>query len=621
MVISPNQEHPISKRPYFTATAILLLAIFSLAARLAYLQLSQGHHFAEISEHNRIRLQDIPPTRGMIYDRNGILLVDNQPSFDLSLIREDVDDLPVLLANLETLVDLPSSLVKEKLAKFRSSPPFVPITIKPDLTRLELARIETYKYENPGLFISTEPRRYYLFPGLAVHIVGYTGLVTERQLSTGRLKGVKLGDRVGQYGVEQAFQSVLAGHRGGRQVEVDATGRRLSVLQEIAAQPGHNIVLTIDAGLQQVAEEAMGDKAGSVVALDPQTGQILAMVSLPSFDQTKFIRGISAKEWKSWATDPLHPLENRALSGQYPPGSTYKIVTAIAGLMEKVITPETTFFCPGHYHFGGRDYGCWKKGGHGTISLHRALVESCDVYFYRLGQKLGVDRLAKYARALGMGSRTGVELHPERPGLVPTSRWKKKRFGVPWQDGETLSVSIGQGFNLITPLQAANLMATVANGGRLFQPQVVLRIEKADGSIVSDFKPKVRPNLKLRPEVINQIKKALSGVVNEQRGTGSKSRLEDIEVGGKTGTAQVITLDKFKGVKDIMAIPYKYRDHAWFVAFAPVDDPKIAVAVVAEHTGHGGSQAAPVAKQVLEYFFKHLKKDTQLVVSKEVPEG
>ncbi len=621
MVISPNPERNLSKKPYFAATAVLLLAIFSLVARLAYLQLNQGRHFAEISEHNRIRLQDIPPTRGMIYDRNGILLVDNQPSFDLSLIREDVEDMPFLLSNLETLLDLPAPVVKERLAKFRSSPPFVPITIKPDLTRRELARVETYKYENPGLFISTEPRRYYLFPELAVHIVGYTGLVTERQLATGRLKGVKLGDRVGQYGVEQAWQSVLAGRRGGRQVEVDATGRRLSVLQEIPAQPGNNIILTIDARLQRAAEEAMGDKAGSVVALDPQTGEVLAMVSRPSFDQTKFIRGITSKEWKALSGDPLHPLENRALSGQYPPGSTYKIVTAIAGLMENIITPETTFFCPGQYHFGGRDYRCWKKGGHGTISLHRALVESCDVYFYRLGQKLGVDRLAKYARALGLGSVTGVGLHPERPGLVPTSKWKKKRFGVPWQDGETLSVSIGQGFNLVTPLQAANLIATVANGGHLLQPQLVLRIEKADGTIVSDFKPKVRPNLKLRPDVIRRVKKALSGVVNEERGTGRRARIENIKVGGKTGTAQVITLEKFKGVKKIEDIPYKYRDHAWFVAFAPVDDPKIAVSVVAEHSGHGGSQAAPVARQVIESFFELRGKDSPRLVSRPAPEG
>ena len=603
MVRTTYQEPSFSRWPYLAAAVILVLAFFALGVRLAYLQLTQGAHFAEISEHNRIRLQDIPPTRGMIFDRNGILLVDNQPSFDLCLIREDVDDMPRLLTNLENLLELDQDLVKERIEKFRASPPFDPITIKPDLTRDELARVETYKYESPGLYISTEPRRYYLFPELAAHLIGYTGQVTERQLATGKLKGVKLGDRVGQYGVEQSWQSALAGRRGGRQVEVDATGRRLDVLQEIPAQPGYNLVLTIDARLQRAAEEALGDKAGAVVALDPETGQVLAMVSRPTFDQTKFIRGISATEWKTLASDPLHPLENRSLNGQYPPGSTYKIVTAIAGLMENVITPETTFFCPGSYHFGGRDYGCWKKGGHGNVNLHRALVESCDVYFYRLGQKLGVDRLAKYARALGLGSPTGVGLRPERPGLAPTSKWKKKRFGVPWQEGETLSVSIGQGFNLATPLQMANLAATVGNGGRLLKPQVVLRIEKADGTLVSGFEVQERENLKLDKRVLDIVKSALSGVVNEERGTGRSARIQGLEVGGKTGTAQVITLEKFKGVKDIEDIPYKYRDHAWFIALAPVDKPRIAVAVLAEHAGHGGSQSAPIAKQVIEAFF------------------
>ncbi len=621
MAVLSNHESSASKVPYLVAGMFLLLAFFSLTARLAYLQLKQGSYFAEVSEHNRIRLQDIPPTRGMIFDRNGVLLVDNQPSFDLSLIREDVEEMPALLSNLETLLDLPSSHVREKLSKFRTSPPFVPITIKPDLTRQELARVETYKFENPGLYISTEPRRYYLFPELSVHLIGYTGQVSERQLSTGHLKGVKMGDRVGQYGVEQSWQSVLAGRRGGRQVEVDATGRRLNVIQEIPAQPGHNLILTIDARLQRAAEEAMGDKAGAVVALDPKTGQVLAMVSSPSFDQTKFIRGISSKEWNLLSNDPLHPLENRALSGQYPPGSTYKIVTAIAGLMENVITPETTFFCPGHYHFGGRDYRCWKKSGHGTLNVHRALVESCDVFFYRVGQKLGVDRLAKYARALGLGTPTGIGLHPERPGLVPTSKWKKNRFGVPWQEGETLSVSIGQGFNLVTPLQLANLVATAVNGGTLLRPQAVLRVEKADGSVVSEFKPTVRPNLKLNSSVLGIVKKALSGVVNEDRGTARNSRLENVIVGGKTGTAQVITLEKYKGVKNIEEIPYKYRDHAWFVAFAPVDDPQIVVSVIAEHAGHGGSQAAPVAKHVLEAFFDLKVNDSLRVGSFMAPEG
>ena len=558
MVRTTYQEPSFSRWPYLAAAVILVLAFFALGARLAYLQLTQGAHFAEISEHNRIRLQDIPPTRGMIFDRNGVLLVDNQPSFDLCLIREDVDDMPQLLTNLENLLELDQDLVKERIEKFRASPPFDPITIKPDLTRDELARVETYKYENPGLYISTEPRRYYLFPELAAHLIGYTGQVTERQLATGKLKGVKLGDRVGQYGVEQSWQSALAGRRGGRQVEVDATGRRLDVLQEIPAQPGYNLVLTIDARLQRAAEEALGDKAGAVVALDPETGQVLAMVSRPTFDQTKFIRGISATEWKTLASDPLHPLENRSLNGQYPPGSTYKIVTALAGLMEGVITPDTTFYCPGSLlTSAAADYGCWKKGGHGNISLHRALVESCDVYFYRVGQKAGrgpvgqvrpgpgvgpAHRGGPPSGAAGFGAHLPVEeetvrdslagrrdpVRVHRPGVQPghpPSRWPS------WH------LHRGQRRDPSDPPGGV--------GGGEGRRNHCFRLP-GPGSAPTSSCDK-------RTSWIPDQAKALwpgwstSLMEPEAEAPGSK----DIDVGGKTGTAQVITLEKYKGVKDI----------------------------------------------------------------------
>jgi len=391
--LSALESQPRQGR-FVVAGLILGLTLALLVGRLWYLQLFKGDYFAELSEHNRIRLQDIPPSRGMIFDRDGRLLVDNAPAFDLALIREDVVDMGALTARLEALLGLQPQQVFESLGKHRNSPPFVPIVIKPDLAREEVAKVETYKYETPGLSLLIEPRRYYLHPSLAAHAIGYTGEVTERQLAQMKKQGIRLGDRVGQYGVEEAWQEVLAGQRGGRQVEVDATGRPLKILQEVPPQPGRNAYMTIDARLQQAAEEAFEATAGVLVALDPQNGQILAMVSRPTFDQAAFGGGLKPEEWRQLVNDPLHPLENRALCGQYPPGSTYKIVTAIAGLMEGVVTPDSTFFCPGHYYFGGRPYHCWKEGGHGTVSLHRALVESCDVYFYRVGQRVGVDRLA-----------------------------------------------------------------------------------------------------------------------------------------------------------------------------------------------------------------------------------
>lgn len=607
-----QSDEATPRKPFMVTAVVLAMAIFLLVGRLSYLQLIQGEMFQEISEHNRIRKQDIPPSRGTIHDRNGQLLVDNQPSFSLTLIREDIRDFKGLLGNLAQILALDEATIRDRLKKARKAPPFFPIVIKDDLTREELAKIETYKFENPGLGIAIHPRRYYLYPTLAPHVIGYTGLVTEKQLKSPKLKDMRMGDRVGQSGLEKTFQEQLSGSRGGRQVEVDATGRHLKVMKEIPATPGQNLYLTIDAKLQEEAKKALNVKAGAVVALDPQTGQVLALVSKPDYDQTPFVRGLTNKEWQKLIKNPLHPLENRAVTGQYPPGSTYKMVTALAGLAEGVITPETSYFCPGFYHFGGRDYGCWNKSGHGNVKLHQAIVESCDVYFYRVGQKLGVDRLAKYARMFGLGRKTGLGLRHEKGGLIPTSAWKRRRYNAPWHEGDTLSLAIGQGYNLTTPVQLASAVATMANGGTVWRPYLVQRMESSDGSRVRTFTPQQVGKLQIKKKYLDLVRKAFVGVVNEPRGTGHRAKLTTIKVGGKTGTAQVISKEKFKGAKKIEDIPYKYRDHAWFVAFAPEKNPQIAVAVVAEHSGHGGSAAAPVAGRVIEAFFRLKGIDTTL---------
>lgn len=606
--------------PYIIAAALVILAMTVLFGRLWYLQLFKADYYAGMSEGNRIRLQDVAPIRGRIYDRNGVLLVDNQPAFDLAVVKEDVADMEALVVHLNTLLDLDPDEVRAVLRKKRSTPPFMPITIKTDLNRDEVARVETYKYELPGLTLLTEPKRYYLFPSLASHVIGYTGEVTARQLKSPRYEGSRPGDRVGQYGIEMAANQALAGRHGGRQVEVDATGRPLKVLQQVPAKPGRNLYLTIDARLQRTAEEALSGKAGAIVALDVNTGQVLAMASSPSFDQYDFVRGLSPERWRDLIKDPLHPLDNRAISGQYPPGSTYKMVVALAALMEGVIPPETTIYCPGHYRFAGRNYGCWKKGGHGEVNLHRSLVESCDVYYYRVGQKLGVDRIAKYARLLGLGSKTGIEIAGEKPGLIPTTKWKRKRLGEKWHEGETLSISIGQGFDLTTPLQVARMAAVVANGGRLITPTLIRRVEAGpepeDGSPQAETgdgaakkAPAEPPRVEISARALAMVRAALTDVVEARRGTGKRARVKGVKVAGKTGTSQVIRLDKFKHVKDIEDIPYKYRDHAWFVSFAPADKPEIAVAVIAEHSGGGGRSAAPLAGQVLKRYFDLQKAD------------
>jgi penicillin-binding protein 2 len=336
------------------------------------------------------------------------------------------------------------------------------------------------------------------------------------------------------------------------------------------------------------------------VALDPRDGAILALVSRPGFDPNLFNRGISADLWEKLSSNPLHPMENRAIAGQYPPGSTYKLIVAAAALEEGIITPDTAFNCPGHFEMGTRTFRCWRKQGHGRMSLHRAIVESCDVYFYNVGKLLGVDPLAQYAQAFGLGTRTGVALVGERRGLIPTKEWKLTRFGVPWQPGETISIAIGQGYNTTTPIQLANAYAAVANNGEYFTPRIVKRVETDDGEIIEEYRPEKKAVLPVSQENIQLLKKALWGVVNEAGGTGGQARVAGRDVGGKTGTAQVIGMAEGD---DGSSYPYEYRDHALFVCFAPRDNPEIVVAVVAEHAGHGGSAAAPVAKKVLEAYF------------------
>ncbi len=336
-----------------------------------------------------------------------------------------------------------------------------------------------------------------------------------------------------------------------------------------------------------------------------QTGEIIAMVSKPSFDPNIFAAGISKKEWAGLIRDDRHPLQNRAIDGQYPPGSTYKVVTAYAALAEELIEPESTIFCPGHFQLGKGRYRCWKRGGHGAMNLHDALVQSCDVYFYTLGRQLGVDRLAQYAKKLGLGGRTGIRLAGEKPGLIPSKQWKQKTRNKPWFPGETISASIGQGYNLVTPLQNANLFSTMANGGIQVKPYLVKRVEDSEGNVIRNFFPEIIKNVGIEPEILKHLREALRGVVNAPRGTGHRSKLRDIVVSGKTGTSQVVRMKTSEENKSEDEVPYKFREHAWFVAFAPYEKPDVAVAVIVEHGGHGGVSAAPIARKAFETYFSY----------------
>ncbi|MEW5914699.1 MAG: penicillin-binding protein 2 [Thermodesulfobacteriota bacterium] len=595
---------PPTRRALLTATVVVAVAFLILLGRLWQLQLLQGEHYRKLSETNRIRLVDLPPSRGLIFDAKGRLLADNRPAFTLAVVPEDVADWKVLTRRLHSLVGITPEEIRKAREGAEGQPPFKPIRLRSHLNRHELALLETFRYELPGVRVMVHYGRAYLAPQYTAHVIGYLGEINQQELAAASRARYRMGDYVGRYGLEKSRESVLHGRRGARQVEVDAMGREIKVLNEVEATRGLDLTLSLDLDLQKAAAEAMAGRVGAVVALNPQNGQVYVLYSSPVFDQNAFVSGMTAEQWKVLVSDPLHPLKDRAISGLYPPGSTYKIVTASAGLGEKVINTSTTFFCGGEIPFGRRTYKCWaiKKGGHGATEIHKAIRESCDIFFYKTGLRLGVDRLAKWAHAFGLGRPSGISLPHESPGLVPTSEWKKKRYREPWQDGETLSLAIGQSFTLVTPLQMARMVSVIANGGRLITPTLVKAVTKPGGKPVPEPAP-VISRATIPREVRDVVHAGLVAVVNEPHGTASRARLKDITVAGKTGTAQVVNLQFEKLFGKEENVPWKYRSHALFVAYAPAEDPRIAVAVVVEHGGHGGSDAAPVAAAVLRAYF------------------
>ena len=582
---------------------LFVLAVFGLLIlRLWFLQVVNGPTYRTSSENNRIHLHNIPPFRGMIFDRSGGLLVGNYPRYDLCVIPEGVRDREDLISSLNRLIGLEPEPAKSKMDKASLRNSFRPICLKKNMSRNELGIIETHRFNLPGINIKVEPQRLYVGGDLASHLLGYLGEITKGQLKSGKWANIRQGDLIGKSGVERKWQAFLNGVRGGEQMEVDAAGRKIRTISRKPSVAGANVYLSIDRDLQRVAEKALKGKMGAIAAIDPNNGQILAMASSPSFDPNLFVRGIDSVTWRKIVSSGDFPLENRALKGQYPPGSVFKIVVALAGLEEGVIRPDEKVLCNGLFPFAGHDFHCWKEHGHGAVNLYRALKESCDVYFYKMGRRLGVDRIAKYAGKLGLGKKTGFQAGQEKAGLIPTSAWKLKRFGIPWQAGETISTSIGQSYVLVTPIQMANLIAAVFNGGLLFKPQATMWVEKTETDKSYQFTPILAGKAGIKPDHMELVKKALIGVVNEPHGTASKARLKHITVAGKTGTAQVVALEKDFRKKKEKEVPLKFRDHAWFVAAAPAQSPKIALAVVVEHGGHGGSAAAPIAREMIEAY-------------------
>ena len=584
------------------ATLLVLLVFGILVLRLWILQIVDGSTYRTKSENNRIRLHAISPFRGLIFDRNGELLVGNRPSYDLYVIPEEVQERAFLLESLNLLLGLAPEKADEKLGSGFYKYPFRPVCLKRDISRNELAVIETHRFNLPGVMIKVTPQRHYVCGNLASHLLGYLGEVNESQLKSGRYPDIKLGDLIGKSGIERRWQKLLNGVRGGEQVEVDAAGRKIRVISRKPPVSGENIYLTIDKKLQAMAEKALEGKKGAIVAMDPSDGEILALVSAPSFDPNLFVDGIDKASWEKISSSKDFILQNRALSGQYPPGSVFKIIVALAGLEEGVIDPEEEIICTGGYSLGNSTYRCWKKSGHGKVKLYKGIVESCDVYFYKLGKKLGIDKIEEYASMFGLGQVSGLDVGQEKEGLIPTSDWKFNKWGLAWQSGETISVSIGQSFVLVTPIQAVSLISAIFNGGIVYRPQVIKWIGKSEGEASHKFSPKVRRKVPVRDENIRLVQDALIGVVNQPNGTGQMARLNMISVAGKTGTAQVVNLDKDSDDTDKKEVPIQFRDHAWFVAIAPSENPRIAISIIIEHGGHGGSVAAPIAAELIKAY-------------------
>jgi penicillin-binding protein 2 len=588
--------------------ALLLVAISILLIRLGYLQIIRGAEFKQKSENNSVRFRKIKPLRGLIMDRNGVVIVDNRPSFDVLYI-------PSKVKGNELSVEKLKDIYKSKSLDFsfdqdipETANPYSPIKLEKNVNMEKVALIETNALNLPGIYIDVSPIRLYLDGEMLAPVIGYTGEISKEDLEKNSDE-YAYGDVLGKHGLEKFFDSYVRGRRGAELVEVNVYGKEIKNLGRIDPVSGYNIVLTIDADLQKAAWQAFEGKPGAAVVMDTRDGSVLAMVSSPSFDPNLFNNGISYDQWDKLQNNPFAPLSNKAISGQYPPGSTYKLIVAAAALEEGIITSDTKVLCNGSFTLGSRTYRCWKKGGHGWVDLHKAIVESCDVYFYTVGKMLGVDKIAQYAKRFGLGEVSGIDLPNEKNGLVPTKDWKFKRKKVAWQPGETISTSIGQGFNLTTPLQLANAFSAFANGGTLWRPHLVKYIESTDGKIYREFLPEKKGELKLSPKTVEILNSALWGVVNEPGGTGHAARMLNVDVCGKTGTSQVLGLPEDEKARRMKIIGAFYKDHALFACYAPLKNPEIAVAVILENAGSGGAVAAPVARKILTAYFEGKKKN------------
>jgi penicillin-binding protein 2 len=595
--------------------AVVVAAIFvTIASRLFYLQVVQHEYYDLLAEQNRVNIVPVVPHRGVILDRNGVTLASDYAAYTLEITPSKTGELEALIDELSTLIEITPKDRRRFRKMLEEEPDFSSIPIRTRLNDEEVARFAVNRYRFPGVQINARLFRHYPNNEVASHVVGYIGRLSEADYGDLQKQGLAYNytksDSIGKVGLEQYYEQELRGVTGYEHVETDANGHSIRTLRSILPVSGNNLLLAVDVRLQRIAEAAFGDYRGSLVAMDPETGGVLALVSRPGFDPNLFVEGIDQAQWSLLNDSPDHPMNNRALQGVYPPGSTFKPFMALAGLELGKRTPEYTISDPGYFVLGGSGhvFRDWKAGGHGIVDLHKAIVQSCDTYFYGLAQDLGIDMIHDFIAQFGLGQRTGIDLAGEVSGLLPSAEWKQQRFNQRWYIGDTISVGIGQGYNLVTPLQLASATAILANGGRIFRPHLVQQIQNSQTNELQIVEPFPIAEVPLQPRNLDLVRNAmvdvtLPGGTAAWAGSGAK-----YSFAGKTGTAQVIGL---KGQQyDEDAIAERHRDHALFIGFAPAEAPKIALAVLVENGGHGSSTAAPIARKVIDYYLLGIEPKT-----------
>lgn len=593
-----NDRFKLFSRRVLLLGGAKVVLLSALAARLYQLQVIESPKYAVLADDNRINMRLLAPTRGLIFDRTGEPLAVNRQNYRVLLVSERTGSTEATLDRLDHIISLTEAERRRVMREVQRNRSFVSVVVRENLSWEEVAQIEFNAPDLPGISIDVGESRDYPGGDSIAHVLGYVSAVTEReqQESSDPVLGLP-GFRTGKKGVEKALDMRLRGRAGNVQLEVNAVGRVIRELARDEGQPGANQVLTLDAGLQRFAHERLAGQSGAVVVMDIHNGDVLALVSTPGFDSSAFARGLTNAEWQDLLNNPLGPLNNKAISGQYPPGSTFKMMTAIAGLETGAITPDTRVYCPGSVQLGDTRFHCWLRGGHGSVALNIAMAQSCDCYFYEVAKRVGMEKVGEVALRYGIGKELGIDIPGEKPGLVPTRQWKQATFGQGWQQGETLIFGIGQGYVLATPLQLAVMTARLANGGFAVTPRL-LRETPVDGKIEPP------PRIKVSAEHVRVVLQAMESVTNTQRGTAYGARIVDPEMAmaGKTGTSQVKRItqaERDSGRRREEDVPWHLRHHALFVGYAPVRNPRYACSVIVEHGGGGSKAAAPVARDVL----------------------